>query len=466
MHFKKNFFFFVLFFSISIFAQKDFTLKQVILEAPSLSPTKLNQLQWIPDTQEFSYVEESENGIELVAEQIETGNKKILTTLDELNSSLSFALLDSVINYPRFTWYSSTEIWFWQQNKLILFNIYNNKLIVLNEVDQDGTNYDFIIPDKIAYTIDNNLFIADNSNQIKVTNDDNPAIVNGKSVHRVEFGITKGTFWSPNSNYLAFYSKDETMVTDYPIVDVTQKPAALVNNKYPMAGMKSHHVNVGVYNLTTGATTWLNTGEPKDQYLPGVTWSPNERFIFINVLNRDQNHLKVSKYDVKTGELVKVMFEETNEKYVEPDHGPIFFEDEPDMFLWQSRNEGWKQLYLYDASGTRILKLTKGEWEITDFDGFDNSGTNVYFTSTQESPLERHYYRLSLDSYKTTKITNEPGTHKVLKNPNGKYFLDTYSSTSVPNRVDLLNKDGELIRTVYEASNPLEGYNIGTTEIV
>lgn len=466
MQFKKNYFFFVLFFSISVFAQKNFTLKQVILDVPSLSPSPLNQLQWIPGTDEFSYVKESENGIELVAEQIEAENKKILTSLDDLNSSLGNEMLDLVERIPRFTWYSANEIWFWQKNKLVLFNIDNNKATVLNEITEGGSNREFIVPGKIAYTIENNLFIADNSNQIQVTNDENPEIVNGKAVHRVEFGITKGIFWSPKSNYLAFYRKDETMVTDYPLVDVTQKPAVLVNNKYPMAGMPSHHVKVGVYNLSTGETTWLNTGEPKEQYLPGVTWNPDERYIFINVLNRDQNHLKVSKFNAKTGELVKVMFEETNEKYVEPEQGPIFFEDDPDMFIWQSRNEGWKQLSLYDASGTRILKLTKGEWEVTDFDGFDNSGTNIYFTSTQESPLERHYYKLSLDSYEITKITKEPGTHRVLKNTNGKYFLDTYSSTSVPYRVDLIDKSGELIRTVYEAPNPLNGYNVGSTEIV
>ncbi|RKY93419.1 MAG: S9 family peptidase [Ignavibacteriae bacterium] len=466
MHFKKNFFFFVLLFSISVFAQKDFTLQQVILEAPSLSPASLNQLQWIPGTDEFSYVEESENGMELVAETIESGSKKILTSLDVMNGSLANSLLDSLTRFPSFTWYNTNEIWFWLQNKLVLFNINNTKATVLNEISEGGSNHEFIVPGKIAYTIDNNLFIADNSNQIQVTFDENPEILNGKAVHRYEFGITKGIFWSPNSNYLAFYCKDETMVTDYPLVDVTQKPAVLVNNKYPMAGMPSHHVKVGVYNLSTGETTWLNTGEPKEQYLPGVTWSPDERFIFINVLNRDQNHLKVSKFNAKTGELVKVLFEETNEKYVEPEQGPMFFEDEPDMFIWQSRNEGWKQLSLYDASGTRILKLTKGEWEVTDFDGFDKSGTNIYFTSTQESPLERHYYKLSLDSYNIKIITNEPGTHKVLKNPYGKYFLDTYSSSSVPYRVDLLNKDGELIRMIYEAPNPLDGYNVGSTEIL
>jgi dipeptidyl-peptidase-4 len=466
MQIKKNIFLFVLLFSISGYAQKNFTLEQVILEKTSLSPVHLNQLHWIPDTEEFSYVEESENGIKLVVEQIEAGNKRILTSIDELNSSLSNAMLDSVTTFPQFTWHRANEIWFWQKNKLVLFNINSNKATVLNEITEGGSNCEFITPGKIAYTIDNNLYIADNLNQIEITNDENPAIVNGKAVHRVEFGITKGIFWSPNSNYLAFYSKDETMVTDYPLVDVTQKPAALVTNKYPMAGMPSHHVKIGVYNLASGESTWLNTGEPKDQYLPGVTWSPNERYIFINVLNRDQNHLKVSKFDVKTGELVKVMFEETNEKYVEPELGPIFFEDDPDMFIWQSRNEGWKQLSLYDASGTRILKLTKGEWEVTDFDGFDKSGTNIYFTSTRESPLERHYYKLSLDSYTIKKITSEPGTHQVFKNPNGKYFLDTYSNTSVPYRVDLIDKSGELIRTIYEAPNPLDGYNLGSTEFI
>ncbi len=321
-------------------------------------------------------------------------------------------------------------------------------------------------PEKIAYTIDNNLFISSNSKQIQVTNDKDPAIINGRAVHRVEFGITKGTFWSPNSNYLAFYSKDETMVTDYPIVDITKKPAELINIKYPMAGMKSHNVKVGVYDLNTGKTVWLKTGEPKDQYLPNVTWSPDERFIFINILNREQNHLKLTKFDSRTGELVNTLIEEMNDKYVEPDQGPIFFKNDPSMFIWKSRNEGWNQLYLYDASGTRILKLTKGEWELTDFDGFDNSGTNIYFTSTQESPLERHYYKLSLDSYSISKLSSGQGTHVVIKNPNGKYFLDTYSSITVPYKVNLINKDGEILRTVYEAQNPLDGYNTGKTEFV
>jgi dipeptidyl-peptidase-4 len=154
-----------------------------------------------------------------------------------------------------------------------------------------------------------------------------------------------------------------------------------------------------------------------------------------------------------------------NDKYVEPEHGPIFFKGEPAIFIFQSRNEGWNHLSLYDAAGNRIKKLTDGEWEVTEFNGFDKLGINIFYTSTQESPLERHFYKLSMDSYESKKITNETGFHEVTVLNKGKYFLDEFSSLSVPSRVDLLNSNGELIRTVYESENPLAEYNLGKTEI-
>ena len=334
----------------------------------------------------------------------------------------------------------------------------------MNEIDERGKNPEFIDPKKIAYTIDNDLFLADDFEQIQITDDDD-GIVNGQTVHRNEFGINKGIFWSFNDNYFAFYRKDETKVTDYPIINVSTKPATIDYIKYPMAGMTSEEVKVGVYNLLKKEITWLETGEPKDQYLPGITWSPDNRYIFINQLNRDQNHLKLSKYDAQTGALVKVLFEEKNDKYVEPEHGPIFFEGESAIFIWQSRNEGWNHLSLYDAAGNRIKKLTSGEWEVTEFNGFDKIGINIFYTSAQESPLERHFYKLSMDSYESSKITKEPGFHNITLLEKGKYFLDEYSSLFVPYRVDLLNSSGKLIRTVYEATNPLTEYNIGKTEI-
>lgn len=465
MHYLKKLLILVFLFSITANSQKNFTLEQVINDPSSLSPKKLLQLQWITKSESFSYIEELGDNRLLVTEPIEEGNKNTLTTLSELNRILKENGLEGQNDFPLHSWYSEKEIWFWVKNKLVLLDIDSKSVKVLNEISERGENQEFIVPEKIAYTFRNNLYISINKKQIQITKDEDEAIVNGQSVHRVEFGIKKGIFWSPDANYLAFYRKDETMVTDYPILDISKRPAKVYYTKYPMAGMSSHQVKVGIYNVNTGETIWLETGEPKDKYLPGVTWSPDEKYVFINELNRDQNHLKFSKYDVRTGKLVKVLFEEVSEKYVEPMQGPIFFKDEPAMFLWLSRNEGWNHLSLYDAAGIRIVKMTKGEWEITDFDGFDNSGTNVYFTSTEISPLDRHYYKLSLDNYETKKLTYETGVHNVTKHPSGRYFLDEFSNASVPYQVDLVDKDGEKIRTVYQADNPFADYNIGETRL-
>ena len=191
-----------------------------------------------------------------------------------------------------------------------------------------------------AYTIDNNLYVGYKGENIQVTNDKDKWIVNGKSVHREEFGIEKGTFWSPKGDLLAFYRMDETMVTDYPLVNIDTRIATEEAIKYPMAGMKSHEVTVGVFNPATKQTVFLKTGEPKEQYLTNITWSPDEKYIYIAVLNRDQNHMKLNKYEVATGDFVKTLFEEENEKWVEPLHGLLFLKTKPDR-VYLAERKGW-----------------------------------------------------------------------------------------------------------------------------
>ncbi|MGD8306888.1 MAG: DPP IV N-terminal domain-containing protein [Ignavibacteria bacterium] len=447
------------------FAQKDFTLRQVILEYETISPAKLKQLQWIPGTDDFSFVKKIENKITLLKENAFTGDKQVLFTFNSLNELLKIKELPLLDSLPKLNWINQNTIQFWTQNYLLNINVDNSTIKIVNNVAEEGENKDFIRPSKIAYTIDNNLFIAINSEQVQVTNDEDKGIVNGQFVHRHEFGITKGTFWSPRSNYLAFYRKDERMVSDYPVIDVSVRPAVVKNIKYPMAGMPSEEVTVGVYNLKSKKTVWLQTGEPKDHYLPGVTWSPDEKYIYILELNRDQNHMQLTKYNVKSGKKIKVLIEETNEKYVEPMTGLIFFENEPDMFIHTSRMDGWNHLYLYDAQGRKIKQLTNGEWEVTDFDGISSVGYNIFFTATEQSPIERHYYKIDLDRYEMKRITSRAGYHDVVRNKKGTIFLDVFEDLNTPQQVTLLDKNGEIIREVYSAPDPFKGYNACTTEL-
>jgi dipeptidyl-peptidase-4 len=254
------------------------------------------------------------------------------------------------------------------------------------------------------------------------------------------------------------------MVTDYPIVDISFHPAKLANIKYPMAGMTSEQVTPGIYNLSTGKTIFLNTGEPKDHYLTGVAWDPDERHVYIGILNRDQDHLWEIKYDIANRQAVDTLFSETNSKYVQPLNGAFFVDNHPDEFIWISRRDGWNQLYLYNTDGKLIKQLTKGEWEVTDLNGFDAKGNNVYFTATKESPLNRDFYSVNIESGKITRITSEPGTHEIIRNKDGNYFLDSYSSLTVPGKVQIVNGKSKIERTVSEADNPLKEYNLGETK--
>ena len=248
-----------------------------------------------------------------------------------------------------------------------------------------------------AYTLDSNIFILyPDGRTEQITKDGKYGLAYGMSVHRNEFGINGGLFWSPKGNKLAFYRMDESMVSDYPLVDVNSRIAEVHMIKYPMAGMTSHQVTIGVYDLENKSFTYLKTGEPKDQYLTCVSWSPNEKSIYTGVLNREQNHMKMNEYNAESGEFIKTLFEEKNNKCVEPEHALVFMKNNPKEFIYQSRRDGYSHLYLYSSEGKLIRQLTSGNWEVTSFLGFDNTGNYAYIESTKESPIERHVYRLNL----------------------------------------------------------------------
>lgn len=443
---------------VSSFAQENnLTLELVTVDEYKITPEKLKQIQFIPDVNSFSYVKDDT----LFAETVD-GDKITLITLNSFNDEISKHNLAAASSIPQIKWESEYNFHFWNKKKLLVYNVEEQSLIQANELPAEAGNIDLSENNIAAYTIDNNLFISNNGSQAQVTDEENKGIVSGQPVHRNEFGINKGTFWSPKENYLAFYRMDESMVTDYPIIDISQRPAELKMIKYPMAGMKSHHVTVGVYNLNSGSTIYLNTGEPKEQYIASLSWSPDEKNIYLAQLNRDQNHLWMIKYDIESGNAVDTLFEESSAKYVEPEHGLIFIDNE--NFLWLSERDGWNHLYLYKTSGELIKQLTEGEWEITDFDGLDKSGSKAFFYATKESPIERHYYFADIESGELTKITNGAGIHNVKRDNGGKYFIDYFNSLGFPNRTVLLDEYKDH-RILVNADNPLIEFNFVETRI-
>ncbi len=449
--------------SATVFAQK----KQLTVEDGSymnykLFPKRLNQLKWMGNSDNFSYVANNK----LVKGKATSTDRDTIMTVDDINAGMTDLKMDSLKRFPSLTYLDDNKVRFSSKSKLFTVDLISKKLDFINEYVKEGKNVD-IQPETnaVVYTLDNNLYIAKEKEQIQITNDDDEGIVNGQSVHRQEFGIYKGTFWSPKGNYLAFYRKDQTMVGDYPLVNIDTREATVKNIKYPMAGMTSEQVTLGVYDLKNKKTVFLKTGEPKDHYLTAVTWGPGEKYIYIAILNPDQNHLWLNQYDISTGDFIKTLFEEENPKYVEPEHPLYFFKNSPEKFVWFSERDGYDHLYLYNTNGELIKQLTKGDWVVTQYLGTGPKERKVFFQATKESPLEKNIYSVDVKSGKITRITPDHGTHSVSISHSGEYFIDSYSSTDVAREIKIENSKGKTVQTLLENSNPLAEYAIGEMSV-
>ena len=266
---------------------------------------------------------------------------------------------------------------------------------------------------------------------------------------------------------LAFYQKDESRVADYPLVDITTTPAALKAIKYPMAGQGSEQAAVGVYNLQTKKLIYLDIDTKDEHFLTNLAWSPDEKYLLLAEINREQNHFALNRYDATTGKKVNTIFEESNPKWVEPENSAVFLPNSNDEFLWLSERDGFMNVYHYSTNGKLIKQLTHFRWVVQDILGFDSKGENFFIVGTGADPREKQCLKINLKNpKKITALTTTPGTHKVQLSSDGKYLLDTYSSISIPKNIDLINTEKGSAKRLLTAANPLEGFAIGTPELL
>jgi len=460
---KQFTFLLILFFIVSgVSAQKTLSLKDATLGQGSyLKPKMPEQVNW-RDNQHFVMIKDSV----LFQYDIQKKEQLKIISVSEFSNALKTAGFKANKSFPRFSFINSSRIWFLLQNQVVIFNVGSRQVEQTISYPEDAENMNFCIGNTaVAYTVKNNLFIAGNSGIQQVTNDTEPHIINGTTVHRNEFGIDKGIFWSPAGTKLAFYRMDETMVGDYPLVDYMTREAELVDIKYPMAGMTSHQVKLGVYIPATKQTVFLKTGEPLDHYLTNICWSPDEKSIFIQELNREQNHMKLNQYDASTGKFVKTILEETDNKYVEPLQPILFSKIDQAKFYYQSRRDGWNHVYQCTVKDGIVAQITKGDWEVTDLSGFDAKEENMFFEATKESPIERHFYRINLRSGKTDKLTEAAGTHFCILSPDQQNVVDRWSSTNIPGQLDLISLKKAGKRTIFQAENTLKDFDLGENTV-
>lgn len=428
-----------------------------------LLPESLRGMAWFDDNT-FTWEEEGK----LMAEDAKSGKQKTMLTLEEVNSIPGLTGDNNLGSFAGYSWTEGGELLLKQGNRFIVLDIRNKAVSWQVKTRQGGTNHLISEAGKfVAYTIDDDLHVAfADGRQVQITNDGGNGIVNGQSVHRNEFGISNGIFLSPEGNFIAFYRMDESMVTDYPLVDFMTRVAEHKAVKYPMAGMKSHHVTVGIFDVTTGETRFLKTGEPADRFFTNIAWAPDEKSLYIAELNREQNHMKLNRYDVESGELAYTLFEETDEKYVEPLNPPVFSKVKPDEFYQLNRKDGWFHVYRYSVTGDLISQVTKGEWEVSRLLGFTDNERYLYVEATKENPLELHLYRVDTRSGKIVRLTDVEGVHRGIVSKNGSYVIDRFSAPDIPSRTDVISVNGRLKRTVHTADDPLRNHELGENKLV
>jgi len=443
----------------SLWAQdKELTFEDAIYFNRSLLPQRMSALSWQSNSESLTH---KANG-KIVQQRVND-----LTKADTILSIEDFKPVqlngDSLrlSRIPSFSWLEEDEISFKHNNQLIKFNIKSKVIEVLNSWEDGAENSEFSVNNDMAYTMANNLFIAKQGEKMKVTNDSIEGIVNGQTAHRSEFGISDGIFWSPKGNYLAYYRNDQTMVKDYPLVDITAREAELVKTKYPMAGMSNEVVKLGIFNLESQSTIFVQTGDSVDHYLTNVTWGPKEKYIYITLLNRDQNHIWLNQYLTEDGSLVKTLLEEKADTWVEPELPMYFLDNKKDEFVWFSERDGWMHMYLYNTHAQPVKQLTKGEWVVTELLGTSTDKKTLFFSATKESPLENHIYSVNIKSGKVKKLSGDHGTHHATFSPNMQYFFDSYSSTDVAKAYEIRDIKGKKIAELLKSKDPLAEYNLG-----
>lgn len=408
---------------------------------------------------------------------LKTGKESTLFTLGEINAWAELPIDDQPkirnLYYVSFPFADKSIVEVSNGKSIYMIDFKAHRIIDTIELQKEAQVRKFNIQShSTAYVQDDQLYVIDPSGaEHKLTKDGSPNIVYGQSVHRDEFGINGGLYWSPKGNRLAFYRMDQSMVANYPLVDVPEigyvptngetKAAKVSLIKYPMVGEKSHKVTVGVYDINTDKTIYLHTGNPTDRYFTNITWSPDENIIYMFELNRDQNDCYLTAYNAYTGKKIANLYHEKDTKYVEPTHPIVFLPWNDHQFVMYSQKDGYNHLYLFSEDGRELKQLTKGKWVVMKIIGFNLKKKSIIYTSNECNPIQINTWMVNVETGKRRLLDNGKGYHNPLLSPEGNTIIDVYSEPNLPRQYDLITL-GNKINTLhyFTSPNPWKGYSV------
>ena len=462
--FKLSIFCLTLFFSCVLgFSQKDLNLDDAVMnQYRKYAPDRVANFEWIPESTDYSFLDEDRTI--LVKSSPHSNQIDEIIKISDVNNILGteFRIFYSV------SWLNKTELLLSYQQNYYSINIETKEGEKLGRIEDESASspkYESN-SNKLAYLVDNNVMMKDEkSGIIPVTQNTDPNIVSGQAIARSEFGITEGLFWSNNGSYLAFYQKDETNVHNYPLLNNEDTPGTLMNVKYPMTGQLSEKPKIGIFNTKTRNTVFINPRINNDDYLTNLSFTPDEKYVVIAEVNRGQNHMWLNVYSTEDGSFIKTLLEETNEKWVEPETPAYFPCENENSFVWMSEKNGFMNLYYYDFEGNLKFQATDHQFIVKEILGVSSDKKHLYYSATGENPMNTMVYDFNVKKKKSTLLTTVEGTHRVSISDNGKYYCDTYSNGTTPNKSIIYNSKRSPVKTINNSINKLKDHKIGKTEI-
>jgi dipeptidyl-peptidase-4 len=446
----------------TLLSQKELSLEDAVMQQyRAFYPERIVGFNWLPNTTDYVYL--SNDWTTLYKSSVSSKKEEILLTADDLEEILDIEMYRF---YPM--QFVSKDVFFMNNGtSFFKINLKERKAEILHDLEENA-NAPLFEPSsgKIAYLIKNNVMVRyeDSRKIISVTQNKDENIVSGQAIARSEFGITDGLFWSPKGKYLAFYEKDESKVHNYPLLDINQTPGALNSIKYPMAGQKSEKARVGIFNTANQKTVFIETLKDPEGYLTNISFTPDEKYLFVAEVNRAQNHMWLNVYDALNGAFIKTILEETNDKWVEPEHPPYFPCDKKNNFIWMSEKNGFMNLYYYDFEGKLIDQITDHKFVVKKIVGLSNDEKHFYYEATGPNPMNTMVYDYNVKKKTSTLLTTVEGTHSVKVCDNNSYYYDTYSNSSTARKSIIYTVNGKMAKLLLNAKEKLNAYQIAQTE--
>ncbi|RMH18812.1 MAG: S9 family peptidase, partial [Gemmatimonadetes bacterium] len=307
---------------------------------------------------------------------------------------------------------------------------------------------------KVGFVRDNDLYVVDLDTGVetRLTHDGGEDIINGTFdwVYEEELSLSDGWRWSPDGSRIAFWRVDQSPVKTFYMIDDLQLYAQPIPLRYPKAGDPNSFVSVGVIDLASGSTTWMDLGDNPDTYVARMDWAASSDELVVQRLNRHQNRLDVLLADAGTG-ASRVILTETSDTWLDVDPSLDFhWLDGGEAFLWRSERDGFSHLYRYARDGRLLNQVTKGSWDVDDLVGVDAEGGWLYYTAGKDGPLERALYRVRLDGGRDGRLSEGRGTFRANMSPDASLFIGTSSRAGRPPRVGLYEASGTLLRTLVD----------------